>query len=121
MPADSHWSTWAKWNRALDQTLADAQVAHAGDDSVDEARAKQRQQSVLDVHELGAKKGPGVCWVLSGDELHTHFGSKQPSKKAIEAGADSFIAKLGSRESIAVTAYHHALPVAVLFAGSTKK
>ncbi|MBL8952040.1 MAG: hypothetical protein JNK82_14750 [Myxococcaceae bacterium] len=120
MPADSHWSTWAKWNRDVQHSLADAQVAHAGDDSVDEARAKQTAQSVLDVHQLGAKKGAGTCWVLSGDELHTHFGSKNPSKKAIEAGAASFVAKLKSREAVAVTAYHHAQPVAVLFAGSTK-
>ncbi len=105
----------------MSHTLAEAQVAHAGDDSVDEARAKEREQSVLDVHELGTKKAAGQCWVLSAAELHTHFGSKTPSKKAIEAGAESFVAKLVARESIAVTAYHHALPVAVLFAGSTKK
>ena len=115
----ARWSSWAKWNQDVRHTLADAQRTFAGDDSIDEARARARgTPTVLDVHELGAKRGAGVCWVLSPAELHTHFGSKTPSKKAIEAGAAAFIAKLKKGESVAVTAFLRALPCAVMFGGA---
>lgn len=115
--AKDRWSCWAKWNRTLEQTLADAQRAQAGDDSIDEARERATTLSVLDVHVLGSRRGAGVCWVLSPAELHQHFGSKTPGKKAIEGGVDRFVAKLKPGESVAVTAYLRALPIAVLFAG----
>ena len=116
--APARWSSWAKWNQNVNLTLADAQRAFCGDDSLDEARERAKGQStVLDVHELSAKRGPGLCWVLTPAELHQHFGSKTPSKKAIEAGAASFIARLQKSEAVAVTAYLQKQPCAVLFAG----
>jgi hypothetical protein len=116
MRALQTWSTWVKWNQSLEKSLSDAQVAEAGDASVDEAR-EQGKRGVLDVHVMGPERSPGRCWTLSAAELHQHFGSKRPTKKAIEAGAAGFIAKLGRGESVAVTAYLRALPCAVLFAG----
>jgi hypothetical protein len=117
--ASTAWSIWVKWNQNIGQTLADAQRTYAGDESVEEARERSRTvPSVLHTHELGAKKTAGVCWVLSAAELHEHFGSKTPSKKAIEAGAATFVARLGKNESVAVTAYLRAMPCAVMFAGA---
>jgi len=115
----TRWSRWAKWNRDVLHTLADAQREHAGDDSVEEARERSRDvPSVLHVHELANRRAAGACWVLSAAELHHHFGSKTPSKKAIEAGAATFIARLLPDESVAVTAYLRAMPCAVLFGGA---
>lgn len=116
--APARWSTWTKWNRNLLQTLGDAQRAQAGDASIDEAAERSTTPSVLDVHELGSKRAAGICWVLSAAELHHHFGSKTPSKKAIEGGAEKFVGQLKKGEAVAVTAYLKGLPCAVLFAGA---
>lgn len=117
--ATKRWSSWAKWNENLQLTLADAQRSFAGEQSIDEARRRSKGvPSVLDLHEIADKRRAGVCWVLSSDELHEHFGSKAPTKKAIEAGAESFIARLAPDESVAVIAYLRSMPCAVLFAGA---
>jgi hypothetical protein len=112
------WSGWTKWNANIQQTLDDAQKAAAGGVSIAEFRKKTKGtgNGVLDVIAVGAKK-KGHCWVLTAAELHEHFGSKAPSKKAIEGGIESFLAKLGKGEAVAVTSYARGLPAAVLFAG----
>jgi hypothetical protein len=119
MATQQSWSGWTKWNGNIEQTLDDAQKAAAGGSSIAEFRkraAKGTSNGVLDVYALGAKK-KGSCWVLTAAELHEHFGSKAPSKKAIEGGIESFLAKLGKGEAVAVTSYARGLPAAVLFAG----
>ena len=71
--APNGWSSWAKWNKDLGQTLADAQRAHAGDDSIDEARARSRGvPSVLDVHELAAKRARALRHALAEYELRSY-------------------------------------------------
>ena len=113
------WSGWTKWNANIEQTLDDAQKAAAGGASIAEFRKKTKNSGtngVLDVIGVGMKK-KGNCWVLTAAELHEHFGSKAPSKKAIEGGIESFLAKLGKGEAVAVTSYARGLPAAVLFAG----
>lgn len=114
------WSTWAKWNSSMKQTLADAQKAAAGGEAVTALRRRAGDggtASVLDVFELAQRAAPGACWVLSATDHHRHFGSKTPSKKAIEAGIQSFLGDLGRGQAVAVTAYSRGLPTAVLFAG----
>ncbi len=120
--ATKSWSEWTKWNTTLKQTLDDAQKLAAGDASIAEFRkraGKAPTNGVLDVYALAEKKKAGSCWVLTGAELHEHFGSKAPSKRAIEGGLESFLSKLGKGESVAVTAFARGLPSAVLFAGAT--
>lgn len=104
----------------MKQTLADAQKAAAGDEPVTAVRKRAGSggtASVLDVVELATAAEAGACWVLSAAEHHRHFGSKTPSKKAIEAGIQSFLEGLGRGHAVAVTAYSRGQPSAVLFAG----
>ena len=79
--------------------------------------AKTGTHSLLDVVALSDRPFLGQCWVLSADELHRYFGSKTPPKKAIEAGAETFLKKLEDEQFVAVIAYMKHLPIAVLFAG----
>jgi hypothetical protein len=121
--ASTVWSAWVKWDDNMEKTLADGQHLASGDLSVAEARKKggaRGTASILDVVTLDDKPHLGRCWVLSTAELHQHFGSKTPPKRAIEAGADAFVAKLERGQSVAVTAYTRGLPTAVLFAGRTE-
>ena len=114
------WSGWTKWNSTIKQTLDDAQKLAAGDASIAEFRKRAGEagtNGVLDVYALSEKAKPGSCWVLSAAELHQHFGSKAPNKHAIEGGIESFLAKLGKGEAVAVTAWTRGVPSAVLFAG----
>ena len=114
------WSGWTKWNSTIKQTLDDAQKLAAGDASIAEFRKRAGEagtNGVLDVYSLSEKAKPGSCWVLSAAELHQHFGSKAPNKHAIEGGIESFLAKLGKGEAVAVTAWTRGVPSAVLFAG----
>lgn len=114
------WSMWVKWNGSMEQTLVDGQHLAAGDESVAEATkraAKAGAASILNVHVLADHQMLGRIWVLSPAELHQHFGSKAPSKKAIEAGQEAFIDSLEEAQSVAVTAYLKGQPTAVLFAG----
>jgi hypothetical protein len=115
------WSCWTKWNTSVKRTLDDAQRDAAGDDSIAEARERAGASgtcSVLDVYALG-ERAPDVTWALSAREMQQYFGSKTPTKKAIVAGVDSLLAKLGGGASVAVTAYTRGMPSAVLFAGRT--
>jgi hypothetical protein len=119
MPTQS-WSGWTKWNGSIKQTLDDAQKLAAGDASIAEFRkraGKTPTNGVLDVYALGEKAKAGSCWVLTAAELHEHFGSKVPNKKAIEGGIESFLTKLGKGQAVAVTSYARGVPSAVLFAG----
>lgn len=114
------WSGWTKWNGTIKQTLDDAQKLAAGDASIAEFRkaaGKASTHSVLDVYALTEKAKAGSCWVLTGAELHEHFGSKAPNKRAIEGGIEGFLSKLGKGEAVAVTAWARGVPSAVLFAG----
>jgi hypothetical protein len=114
------WHSWSRWNSTLTQTLDDAQKHAAGDDSIAQKRklaGDEGTRSVLDVYSFAPKAEPGKCWVLSASELHQHFGSKLPTKKVIESGLEQFLAKLARGEAVAVTAYVHGAPSAVLFAG----
>lgn len=114
------WSGWTKWNGNIKQTLDDAQKQAAGDASIAEFRkraGKAGTNGVLDVYTLAEKPKAGGCWVLSPTELHEHFGSKAPNKRAIEGGIESFLAKLGKGEAVAVTSFARGVPSAVLFAG----
>lgn len=114
------WSGWTKWNGTIKQTLDDAQKKAAGDQSITESREKAGALGtgdILDVHALVEKPKKGSCWVLSAMELHTHFGSKAPSKRAIEGGIESFLSRLEPGQAVAVTAWTKGTPSAVLFAG----
>jgi hypothetical protein len=118
--ASSAWSTWVKWAGTIEQTLVAGHHQLAGEATIADARAralKEGRASLLDVMVLTDRPFLGRCWVLAGDELHRYFGSKNPPKRAIEAGLDSFIAKLEEDQSVAVIAYTKGLPTAVLFAG----
>jgi|GEM_PF-5928653 hypothetical protein len=120
MQQKQSWSGWTKWNTTLKATLDDAQKAAAGELSIAEFRksAPKGDHGILDVEALVEKATPGACWVLSPDELHHHFGSKTPSKKAIEGGIESFLAHhVKPGESVAVTGYVMHQPSVVLFAG----
>lgn len=117
------WSTWVKWDGSMEKTLAAGQHLAAGEATVAEARRKGGARgtgSILDIVTLDDRPHLGRCWVLTGDELHRHFGSKTPPKKAIDAGREAFVAGLEGGQSIAVTAYARGLPSAVLFAGRTE-
>ncbi len=117
MRAES-WKSWRSWNKTIEQTLDDVQKEVAGDEPIASLRKKAGAvgtRSVLDVDELAHEAKPGTCWVLSAKDLHEHFGSKHPTKKVIEGGIDSFLGT--RRHPVAVTAYTHGMPSAVLFAG----
>jgi len=117
------WSTWVKWVGSIEQTLAIGQQLASGDASVAEARERggpQGTASILDVVTLDDLPHLGRCWVLDGHELHQHFGSKTPPKRAVDAGRAAFVEKLQRGQAIAVTAFARGLPSAVLFAGRTE-
>jgi len=104
----------------MEQTLTDGQHLAAGDESLAEASkraAKAGAESILSIHMLADHQMLGRIWVLSPAELHQYFGSKAPTKKAIEAGLDAFIDGLEEGQSVAVTAYLRGQAASVLFAG----
>lgn len=118
------WSTWTRWNDTIEQTLSDAQHAAAGDASLADAKTQARKTGtpgILTVDTLADHLMLGRLWVLSHDDLHQHFGSKTPPKKAIEAVQATFIESLEAGESVAVTAFARGVPTAVLFAGRPGK
>lgn len=118
------WSTWQKWNGSMEQTLSDAQHAAAGEASLAEAKKKALKAGtpgVLLVDVLADHQMLGRIWVLSPDELHARFGSKTPTRKALEADHDAFVQHLEPGQAIAVTAYLKHQPVVVLFAGNTDR
>ena len=122
--ASTGWSTWVNWDGSMDKTLAHGQHLAAGELSVAEARKRggaQGTASILDVVTLDDQPHLGRCWVLSAAELHQHFGSKTPPKRAIDAGRDAFVAGLERGQAVAVTAFTRGLPTAVLFAGRTDR
>ena len=121
--ASTVWSTWVNWEGSVEKTLAAGQHLAASDVSVAEARKRAGPKgtaSILDVVTLDDQPHLGRCWVLAGEELHRHFGSKTPPKKAVDAGREAFVAKLERGQAIAVTAYTRGMPSAVLFAGKTE-
>ena len=105
-----------KWEGSIEQTLSAGQHAAAGELSLAEAR-KRSPGGFLGVATLDDQPHLGRCWVLAGPDLHTHFGSKTPPKRAIDAGRDAFIDGLEPGQAVAVTAFARGLPSAVLFAG----
>jgi hypothetical protein len=111
------WHQWVKWNGSMRQTLADAQHLAAGEATIAEAKKAAGANGVLMVDQLSDHPMLGRIWVLSADELHHHFGSKQPPKKAIEADHDAFVEGLERGQAVAVTAFLKGQPIAVLFAG----
>jgi hypothetical protein len=114
------WSTWVKWNGTIEQTLIDGQHEAAGEATIAEARkraAKAGAGGILTVDTLTDRQLLGRIWVLSADELHHHFGSKHPPKKAIEAGQTAFLKHLEEGQAVAVIAYGRGVPTAVWFAG----
>lgn len=118
------WSTWVKWNGSMEQTLSDGQHLAAGEASLADARkaaSRTGSPGILTVDQLADHDMLGRVWVLSGAELHQHFGSKTPHKKAIEVGQDAFVNGLEEGQAIAVTAWSRGMPVAVLFAGQLVK
>lgn len=118
--ASESWTNWTRWTGDIDKTLDHAQKEAAGDESVASMRESAGEDgtcSVLDVYTLAKQKEAGKCWVLSGADLHQHFGSKVPTKKVIESGITQFLEKLERGQSVAVTAYVRGAPSAVLFAG----
>lgn len=118
------WFSWVKWNGSMEQTLSDGQHAAAGDASLADARkkaAKTGTPGILTVDRLADHNMLGRIWVMSHEELHQHFGSKTPSKKAIEADHEHFVGKLERGQSVAITAYLKGQPTAVLFAGQSEK
>lgn len=120
MQTRQSWSGWTKWNTTIKQTLDDAQKTAAGEFSIAEFRKRagaRPTNGVLDIYGIAEKAGAGSCWVLSPTELHEHFGSKAPHKRAIEGGLESFLAKLGKGEAVAITAWDRGIPTSVLFAG----
>jgi hypothetical protein len=120
--AATSWSTWVKWEGSMERTLSTGQHLAAGDLSIGEARRRGGARgtvSILDIVTLDDLQHLGRCWVLSGPDLHRHFGSKTPHKRAIEAGREAFVADLERGQAVAVTAFVRGLPIAVLFAGRT--
>ena len=112
--------TWAKWNGTIEQTLSDAQHAAAGELSLAEAKkraTKTGTPEILTVDMVSDHLMLGRVWVLDHDDLHQHFGSKTPPKKAIEAVQETFVQTLEEGEFVAVTAVARGVPTAVLFAG----
>ena len=120
MPEKKSWSHWSNWNHTIEQTLNDVHKKVAGDEPIAAVRAKagaSGTRTVLDVDALAAEAQTGACWVLSSKDLHDHFGSKHPTKHAIEGGIESFLKKMSPGQAVAVTAYTLNQPSAVLFAG----
>ncbi|MEW5740771.1 MAG: hypothetical protein AB1938_17720 [Myxococcota bacterium] len=116
------WSTWVKWSGSMEQTLIDGQHQAAGELTIAEARrreAKSGAPGILSVHQLADHDMLGRVWVLSPAELHRYFGSKTPTRKAIEADHDAFISRLEEGQAVAVTAYLRGQAMAVLFAGKS--
>lgn len=114
------WSMWVKWNGSMEQTLLDGHHHAAGETTIADARRRALatgSPGILTVDQLADHDMLGRIWVLSGAELHRHFGSKTPSKKAIEADHDAFVERLEAGQAVAVTAYLRGQPTAVLFAG----
>lgn len=113
-----------KWEGDMDKTLAAGQHVAAGDLSVAEARRQggvKGTASILDVVTLDDQPHLGRCWVLAAAELHHHFGSKTPPKRAIDAGREALVAGLERGQAVAITAFTRGLPTAVLFAGRTDR
>jgi hypothetical protein len=122
--ASTVWSTWVKWDGSMERTLSTGQHLAAGDLSVVEARLRSGAKgtaSILDIVTLDDLPHLGRCWVLGSADLHQHFGSKMPPRKAIEAGREAFVTRLERGQAIAVTAFARRLPSAVLFAGRTDR
>jgi hypothetical protein len=108
----------------MEQTLADGQRVAAGELGLAEASKRATRDGgpgILLVHQLADHRMLGRVWVLSGDELHQHFGSKTPAKKAIEADHEHFISKLERGQAVAVTAFLKGQPTVVLFGGQTER
>lgn len=108
----------------MEQTLSAGHHLAAGDASLAEARRKALATGapgILTVDQLADHQMLGRIWVLSPAELHHHFGSKKPAKKAIDADHEAFVGKLERGQAIAVTAFLRGLPTAVLFAGQTDR
>lgn len=113
------WRMWVKWNGSMEQTLIDGQHLAAGDATVAEATkvaSRTGAPGILTVHQLADHDMLGRVWVLSASELHDRFGSKTPTKKAID-GDPVFVDKLEPGQAVAVTAFLRGQPTAVLFAG----
>lgn len=118
------WSTWAKWTGSIEQTFHDAQQAAAGEESLGDAKrraTKSGTPGILTVETLADHRMLGRIWVLGAEELHAHFGSKAPPKRAIEAGQTAFVEGLEEGQAVAVTAWARGQPTAVLFAGQPVK
>lgn len=118
------WSTWVKWNGSMQQTLLDGQHLAAGETTIAEARkraGKTGAPGILTVDQLADHDMLGRVWVLSPAELHQHFGSKTPTRKAIEADHDTFIERLEEGQAVAVTAFLRGQAMAVLFAGKPER
>lgn len=113
-----------KWSGSMEQTLIDGQHLAAGDATVAEAKKKASQagaHGILTVHQLADHDMLGRVWVLSAAELHRHFGSKTPTRKAIEADHDTFIERLEEGQAVAITAFNRGQAMAVLFAGKAER
>lgn len=113
------WRVWTRWNDSMAKTLSDAQHAAAGDLSLSEARkaaAKTGEPAILNFDQLADHDMLGRIWVLTGEDLHRCFGSRTPSKKAIESDT-VFLEGLEAGQAVAVTAFSTGKPAAVLFAG----
>jgi hypothetical protein len=118
------WSAWVKWNGSMERTLSDGQHTAAGEASVADAKKKALKTGapgILLVDQLADHQMLGRVWVLGPAELHQHFGSKTPAKKAIDADHEHFISKLERGQAVAITAFLKGLPVAVLFGGQTER
>lgn len=118
------WSTWVPWSGTIEQTLANGQHAAAGETTLADAKrsaTKSGAPGILSVDVLTDHPMLGRCWVLTAEELHQHFGSKTPPKKAIEAGQTSFIEGLEEGQAVAVIAFARGVPTAVLFAGQPER
>ncbi len=114
------WSMWVKWDGSMEQTLVAGHHLAAGEATIAEARkaaSRTGAPGILTVDQLADHDMLGRIWVLDGAQLHRHFGSKTPSKKAIEADHDAFVERLERGQAVAVTAYLRGQPTAVLFAG----
>lgn len=112
-----------KWNGSMEQTLLDGQHLAAGEATIAEARkaaTRTGSPGILTVHQLADHDMLGRVWVLSPAELHQHFGSKAPTRKAIEADHEAFVSRLEEGQAVAITAFLRGQPTAVLFAGQSE-
>ncbi|MCC6335513.1 MAG: hypothetical protein IT380_16165 [Myxococcales bacterium] len=118
------WRAWVKWNRSMEQTLIDGHHQAAGETTIAEARkhaSRTGAPGILLVDQLADHDMLGRVWVLSGEELHRHFGSKTPTRKAIEADHDAFVERLEEGQAVAITAFLRGQAMAVLFAGKPER